>query len=396
MSTKRLLFLTLGKIDSIKDSGIYNDLAEELSNHIETTILCPHERRYGYKSNFITEGKVSIYQQLTLNIQKTKKFEKVLSTFLVEYFMIFMFLRKLRLNKFDILLVSTPPIFLHNFFKVFKSFNPEARIYLLLKDIYPQNAVDLGFMRKDNLFYKYSRKVERRIYAISDRIGCMSQGNIKYISTHNPEVAGKLELNPNSINLNKYPTKKRISPQINPNKLKLIYGGNLGKPQNPTLICDFISRLEDLENIEFNICGNGTGFLQIKDFIERNEILKTNLVSNLNKQDYFKLLEKSDVGLVFLDNNFTIPNYPSRIIDYIYFELTIISITDSNTDITELIETNNLGYCFTDSNSQITKAIDQIKEVQKRNCQEKYKGALILKKYFNVEDSANNILNLVK
>jgi len=395
MSTKRILFLTLGKINSTKDSGIYNDLAEELSKHAHVTILCPHERRYGYKSSFITEENVSIYQQLTPNIQKTKKVEKVFSTFLMEYFMIYTLLRKLKSYNFDILLVSTPPIFVEKFLKVFKILNPKGKIYLLLKDIYPQNAVDIGLISKNSFFYKFSRKVERKIYEIVDRIGCMSKANMDYIAIHNPEIIQKLELNPNSINLEKYPVKERIQSEITPKRLKLIYGGNLGKPQNALSICEFILKLEQLEDVEFTICGTGTEFFKIRDFIHHNGIQKTILLTNLKKRDYFNLLEKSDLGLIFLDNNFTIPNYPSRIIDYIYYELTIISITDPNTDITELIESNKLGYCFTNSETQITKAINQIEVIKEKRDQNQYNGKLILEKHFNVKESTSKILNIV-
>ena len=395
MSTKRILFLTLGKINSTKDSGIYNDLAEELSKHAHVTILCPHERRYGYKSSFIIEENVSIYQQLTPNIQKTKKVEKVFSTFLMEYFMIYTLLLKLKSYNFDILLVSTPPVFVEKFLKVFKILNPKGKIYLLLKDIYPQNAVDIGLISKNSFFYKFSRKVERKIYEIVDRIGCMSKANMDYIAIHNSAIIQKLELNPNSINLGKYPAKERIQSEITPKRLKLIYGGNLGKPQNALLICEFILKLEQLEDVEFTICGTGTEFFKIKDFIHHNGIQKTILLTNLKKRDYFNLLEKSDLGLIFLDNNFTIPNYPSRIIDYIYYELTIISITDPNTDITELIESNKLGYCFTNSESQIAKAINQIEVIKEKRDQNQYNGKLILEKHFNVRESASKILNIV-
>lgn len=396
MNTKRILFLTLGKIDSTKDSGIYNDLAEELSKYAHITILCPHERRYGYKSLFITEESVTIYQQLTPNIQKTKKIEKIFSTFLLEYFMIYTLLLKFRSYNFDILLVSTPPIFLHKFFKVFKIFNSGAKIYLLLKDIYPQNAVDMGVMSKNSFFYRYSRKVERKIYKIVDRIGCMSRANIDYIAIHNSEIIQKLELNPNSINLGKYPIKKRTQTETTPTSLKLIYGGNLGKPQDASLISEFILKIEQLEDVEFTICGSGTEYFKIKDFIYRNAIQKTTLLPNLKKRDYFNLLERSDLGLIFLNNNFTIPNYPSRIIDYIRYELTIISITDPNTDITELIESNKLGYCFTNAKSQMVKAINQIEEIKEKRNHYKYDGELILKKYFNLKDSTNKILNIVQ
>ena len=61
----------------------------------------------------------------------------------------------------------------------------------MLKDIFPHNAVDLGMIQKTgikSIIYKYFRNVEKKLYKISDYIGCMSQANVDYVLKHNPEV----------------------------------------------------------------------------------------------------------------------------------------------------------------------------------------------------------------
>ena len=72
--------------------------------------------------------------------------------------------------------------------------------YLLLKDIFPQNAVDIGLMKEGGFVYKRFRGKEKLLYALSDRIGCMSPANVEYLLAHNPEIAPeKVHVNPNSI-----------------------------------------------------------------------------------------------------------------------------------------------------------------------------------------------------
>ena len=72
--------------------------------------------------------------------------------------------------------------------------------YLLLKDIFPQNAVDMGLMKKEGILHKYFRRVEKKLYTISDHIGCMSPANVEYVLQHNPEVdKSKVEENPNTL-----------------------------------------------------------------------------------------------------------------------------------------------------------------------------------------------------
>ena len=98
--------------------------------------------------------------------------------------------------KFDLILYSTPPITFYKAIEYVKK-RDGAKTYLLLKDIFPQNAVDLGMMSKTGLkglIYKYFRKKEKKLYAISDKIGCMSQANVDYVLKHNHQQLYLLSL----------------------------------------------------------------------------------------------------------------------------------------------------------------------------------------------------------
>ncbi len=101
----------------------------------------------------------------------------------------------------------------------------------------------------------------------------MSKANLDYILKHNKINKSKLEINPNTIDISKYPPKKQ---KINNQELKLIYGGNLGVPQNPFLISEFISKIELLDNISFKIIGSGTEFRFLENYINSNKIKNSN------------------------------------------------------------------------------------------------------------------------
>ena len=71
--------------------------------------------------------------------------------------------------KFDLILYSTPPVTLVRPIKFIKK-RDNAKTYLLLKDIFPQNAVDMGILGRKGikgLLYKYFRKKEKMLYALS-------------------------------------------------------------------------------------------------------------------------------------------------------------------------------------------------------------------------------------
>jgi glycosyltransferase involved in cell wall biosynthesis len=60
--------------------------------------------------------------------------------------------------------------------------------------------------------------------------------------------------------------------------------------------------------------------------------------------DYDTLLASCDVGLIYLHPNFTIPNFPSRLLSYLEMKMPVIAVTDTNTDIGNIIEKANCGY----------------------------------------------------
>ena len=68
------------------------------------------------------------------------------------------------------------------------------------------------------------------------------------------------------------------------------------------------------------------------------------------KKDYCEILSQSDIGLVFLDYRFTIPNIPSRTLTYFEYSLPIMAATDTNTDYKDLIEKDSMSGLWCESN----------------------------------------------
>ena len=65
------------------------------------------------------------------------------------------------------------------------------KLIYFLKNIFPQNAIDLGMLSKNGwkkLIYNYFSFKRKKLYAISDYIGCMSKANCCYLMEHNTEI----------------------------------------------------------------------------------------------------------------------------------------------------------------------------------------------------------------
>lgn len=346
----KVLFLTIAYPETKDGRNIYTDLMQEFCEHGDDVyVVCPRERRYGKSTEFNNENGINVLRVKTGNLTKTNIFEKGISTLLIEVQFIKAIKQYFQRIKFDLLLYSTPPITFERVVKYIKR-RDECKTYLLLKDIFPQNAVDIGMMKKGSLIWHYFRKKEKRLYAISDHIGCLSNANVDYLLNHNPEIpAEKVEVCPNSIkpsplcNNESLKIELRKKYEIPMDAVVFVYGGNLGKPQGIGFLLDVLDCMKDRIDIFFLIVGSGTEYERIKNHIKQGSHPNAKLIRHLPKEDYDRLLIGCDVGMVFLDPRFTIPNFPSRITAYMDAAIPIAAATDVNTDIKDVLSEAGCG-----------------------------------------------------
>lgn len=331
-------------------------------------VVTAYERQYGLDTSMKEIDGIHILGIRTLNNQKTNLIEKGISTFILETLYIRAIKKYLKGIRFDIILSSTPPISLTKVVKYVKRKNPKAFSYLLLKDIFPQNAVDLGMFGTGSFLHKYFRRSEKRLYCACDYIGCMSPANVSYLLKHNPYLKeNQVEVAPNCADINKTVYEKfshgelKLKYKLPVNVPILIYGGNLGKPQGIPFLIECLNQNKDRNNCHFVIVGGGTEFIKINDWVRKYMPKNVSLFSTLPKEDYDRLVQCSDVGLIFLDHRFTIPNYPSRLLAYLENKIPIIAATDPNTDIGLIAEENGYGYwCESNSVQAFTNCVDKI------------------------------------
>ena len=264
---------------------------------------------------------------------------------------------------------STPPITFYRAIDFVKK-RDGAKSYLLLKDIFPQNAVDLEMMATSGLksiIYKYFRRKEKKLYEISDRIGCMSPANVKYILDHNPELnPKKVEVGPNAIEV----IDKRVNADtrriirnkygIPLDKVVFVYGGNLGKPQGIPFLIECL-KTQHNDQAYFLIVGDGTDYSKLEAFVNEYKPSNVKLLKRLPKEDYDNMVAACDVGMIFLDYRFTIPNFPSRLLSYMQAGIPVLACTDPHTDIGDVIESGGFGWkCDSVSVKSFSSLIDSI------------------------------------
>lgn len=366
-----ILFLTLLDFNSIDERNIYTDLLREFyKNGHSVYAISPAEKRKNQETKVLKTDKANILKLKIGNIQKTNIIEKGISTVSIEPQFIAGIKKYFSDIKFDLVIYSTPPITFCNAIEYVKK-RDGAKTYLLLKDIFPQNAVDIGMMTKSGLkgiIYKVFRNKEKKLYKISDYIGCMSQANVDYVIKHNPEVnPATVEICPNSVEVIDMSvdeaTRRTIRSKydIPLDKKVFVYGGNLGKPQGIEFMIECLKTQERNEDVFFLIVGDGTEYGIIEEYLDSDKPANVKLMKRLPKEDYDKMVAACDVGMIFLDHRFTIPNFPSRLLGYMQAKIPVFAVTDSNTDIGKVIVGGGFGWwCESNSITQFEKIMSAI------------------------------------
>jgi glycosyltransferase involved in cell wall biosynthesis len=394
-----ILFLTLAY--SLERNNLYTDLMDEFVKQGHSVFVCnPNERKSFGKTFCTNRNGVQVFSIPTGKITKTNFIQKGINTVLLEH-RYCKSISQMDIPNIDVVIYSTPPItFLKVVKKVSKKFSSIK--YLLLKDIFPQNALDLNIIKTKGLLYTYFRNVEKKLYQISDIIGCMSPANKKYLIEHNPEIDERKIclayncINPHDFVQKAHPDELLSTYSIPSNTVRFIYGGNLGKPQGISFLIECIDKFKFDSEIFFVIIGSGTEFTGLKKYLDTNAIKNVQLMKSLPKEKYQEILSCMDVGMIFLDHRFTIPNFPSRVLDYMDVGLPILACTDVACDVKQEICDTGAGFwCESKDVESFGKIVNTIKADKTVLSNMGLKSRELLIEKYNVRLVAQNMIEQV-
>lgn len=369
-----ILFLTMNVFTDIEMHNIYSDLMKELiARGHRPFIVTPREKKTGEKTQRTDYADYTLLKVQIGNTSDVSLIEKGISTVTLSSRYFHAIKKELGGEHFDLILYSTPPITLAGPVKKLKHlFN--CRTYLMLKDIFPQNAVDLGMFGQNSLICRYFRRQEKLLYRVSDRIGCMSDANVEYLLKHNPEIPKeKAELCPNGVIPHEVSCRERdmasLREKLGVPKDAVVYlfGGNLGKPQGIPQLIECLRQSADRSDCFFVICGSGSEAGLLESFIKEEAPSNVRLFSLLPKEEYDSLCRGCDVGMVFLDSRFTIPNYPSRVLTYMEYEIPVLVCSDPVSDLGKTAADNGFGcFCRSDDPSAFSACLDTLCQADRK------------------------------
>lgn len=388
----KILYIATSFPNPKNGDTIYTDLAEALheAGH-EITVAVSEQSRIKRFTQMRKERGFDVLRIVVGNYYDVSLFEKGITTLKIPLLMKKNIKKFLGSRNFDFILFESPPVTNAGVVEWAKQhFNCSS--YLMLKDIFPQNAIDLGIIKEKSMLHHYFLTQEKKLLQIADYIGCMSKANKQYLLEHNTWMnSNKLEIFPNtkkiapSKNNEGFPMRNRY--EIPENACVFLFGGNMGRPQYIDLLCEVIKGCKDEENIFFLFIGRGTDRYKLEQTIQNQQIKNALVIENLPRKEYEQITQECDVGLIVLDPRFSIPNYPSRILSYMEYAKPVIAAIDKVTDYKELIETANCGAWVRSDDSE--SFISLVKEMSKSENLSTLgaNGRTYLEENFNIEKS---------
>lgn len=318
-------------------SPMYSSLIHELAkNGHDVTVITPV---YGMKSKFVKENGVEVLYFKSMPMLNIGLIRKGIANILFPYFCIRAVKKHLSKKKFGLILMTTPPLGFFQPIKYLKRRNNKSIVYLILRDIHPEGAKFVGLDRIKPM-YNYFKKIEMELYGISDFIGCMSPRNISFVEENNPGIeTKKLRMLPNWEEKKIYtePNIKIRSKYDLEEKFIVVYGGNMGVPQNLSVMLELAYKKKDLDNVVFLLIGNGTEKAELEYKSKSMGLKNVRFMNSIPREDYDDLMKICDVGFISLHPKLPIPNIPSKTLGYFGAKLPILAVTDSITDYGEYI-----------------------------------------------------------
>ena len=262
---------------------------------------------------------------------------------LQSFFYIFFKYRKSKLY-----LVSNPPI------NVF-TFKITKREYAyLIYDLYPQVLVKNNLIGTSSLLYKFWMRLNIEIFDNAKHVFTLSDGmkaNLKYISRH--QEVKVVPIWTNTTFFKDIPREENVFIKNNQLEGNFIvgYSGNLGKTHPVEKIIEIAEFLQNTNDIQFLIIGEGEKKLMLEKIQAQKKLPNLKILDFQATNLFPHVLAAMDIGVVTLEIDATDLSVPSKTFDLMSAGKPILSIASNDSELAAIIATNHIGQNFDENTS---------------------------------------------
>ncbi|MBR4073268.1 MAG: glycosyltransferase family 4 protein [Clostridia bacterium] len=389
----KLLYITAVWSGDGEPNMHYDFVNEAAERGHSVTVLALCEKRNGVPTNFKTENGINYLTVKCGNIQKTNKYQKVISSVLANFYILTAANKYLKKSQFDMIVWSVSSTLMYYSINCLKK-RYKAKQYMLLKEYWPQDPVDLGAMSEGGFVYRVLKYVEKTMMNNADYIGVSSPAGIKYVDDRYPDNTHKCEVCPHCEtprNVDKT-IRKQVFEEfgIPEDKTVFLYGGNFGISQGIDDMVACIKAAAENENAFFAMLGSGTEYARAKAELEG--LSNVRFYSGLKYQKFLRLAAVCDCGMIFLFKDYNVPNIPGKLNTYLNAEIPIIACVDKTTDAGDILEEAGAGIkVYSGDTEAFCNAVETMFDKKQQNAMAQNAKKLLCEKFTPI-----NVMNIIE
>lgn len=280
----------------------------------------------------------------TLKIKDVSYLRRAVAEMLMPLFSLKAYIKSpLSNEKWEGVIWYSPSIF-HGLFAWYLKTSSGCRGYLIVRDIFPKWAVDMGLMSGYGLPYLFFSAIARYQYSVADTIGVQTKGNLKYFRWRKYKSDCKLEVLQNWLAKAVY---KRCTLRLDETSLRgrkiFIYAGNMGPAQGMDIFLDLAKQLQIRSDIGFVFVGRGKDMARLNLMAEKLQLDNILFFNEIHPDEIIDLYKQCTVGIVALHPRHKSHNIPGKFLTYMQGGLPILANINAGNDLTTLIRDEGVG-----------------------------------------------------
>ena len=265
--------------------------------------------------------------------------------------------------------------------------------YLIIRDIFPDWAVDMGLMSR-GLLYRVFDAVARYQYSVADVIGVQTPGNLAYFEHWGQRPGHTLEVLQNWMGR---PAQARCPIRLDETALAgcqvFVYAGNMGVAQGMDIVLDLAKQLKNRADVGFLLVGRGSDAARLKASAKDRKLDNVLFHDEIHPDEIPDLYAQCNVGIVALDPRHRSHNIPGKFLTYIQSGLPVLANVNAGNDLAQMIRDQQVGQvCENNDLLALQELAEQLLEQIKVDVNLPTRCKALFEKQFAVEAAANQIV----
>ena len=346
--------------DEISTAYIMTEIAKSMTKEYTVNVICGNPNVKDRISDEKLDDNIRIYRCGKSTTSGKNLFKRLWHMLVLTLGMVVLVCKKVKRD--EKVLMVTNPLLLLLMMSVISKFK-RMHLYLLVHDIFPENAYAAGlFKSKNSVFYKLIKKIFNTAYNSVDELIVLGR-DMKEVVEQKVTSSMPVTIIENWADLqNIFPTDRNFSclkPLEVQNKVIIQYAGNVGRVQG--LKC-FIECLNEAGNdcIHFSIWGDGSYRKDLEHFVAENRIQNVSFHGSYKRNQQCEILNACHLALISLSENMYGLGVPSKSYNIMAANKPILYIGDTKSEIALTLKEHNIGFVINNKKEDIVSFLKKL------------------------------------